>query len=163
MNPPHSSRDAHGPPEEQPADSRLTCRWCAQEHRVVSLAPRERAICVRCGATLARGSRFGADVPLAAAVTGLVLSIPALLLPIMTAAKLGSEHSAQLLSGVVALWHYGLPPIAVWVLICGTLVPISLLVMLIALLLPMRLGRWSQPLANRRFAHQLARWAMPEV
>lgn len=157
--PPTLTHDAEG----EPFDGRFICRWCGFEHRPIRLAPRERALCSRCGGTLAKGTRGGLDAPLAFVVTGLILAIPSVILPLVTASKLGNERDALLVSGVVALWTHGFHLLAIWVCICGTVAPLLLLGTLAAVLLPARLGRPLAPGLLTGLAHEIARWAMPEV
>jgi paraquat-inducible protein A len=147
-----------------PPSDLLPCRLCGYEHRPIPLGPGERALCVRCHAVLARGSRFGADAPLAFAITGLILALPATLLPFVTAGKFGSVRVGLLFTGVEGLWDHGMRWLSIWVFLCGGFGPILLLGVLIALLLPARLGRPELDSdVLRQTAHALAHWAMPEV
>jgi paraquat-inducible protein A len=137
---------------------------CGREHRPVPLAPGERALCVRCDTVLAQGSRLGPDTALAFTITGLLLAIPAAFQPFITAGKLGNERVGLLFTGVGGLWDNGMHLLAVWVLLCGALVPVALLVTLAGLLLPARFGRPPvQPELLSRAARALGHWAMPEV
>lgn len=142
----------------------LTCRLCGQEHQPISLAPGDRAHCVRCGTVLASRSRFGPDVATAFTVTGLILALPAMLLPFITASKLGRTRPGLLFTGVEGLWDHHMPLLAIWVCLCGAVVPLALLATLAGLLVPERLGR--PPLQSRLLwsaARALGHWAMPEV
>jgi paraquat-inducible protein A len=142
----------------------MTCRLCGCEHAVVALAPGQRATCTCCGATLARRSRFGLDAPLAFALTGLLLALPALTQPLLTVSKFGNTRAGLVVTGVAALWQHGMRLLAIWVLLCGTLAPVLLLGLLAALLLPQRLGLSSRAAPwLARAAHSLEYWAMPEV
>jgi paraquat-inducible protein A len=142
----------------------LTCPLCGQEHQSLALAAGERALCIRCETVLARGSRFGRDATLLYALTGLALAVPALLLPFITAGKFGQEQGGLLFTGVEGLWDNGMPFLAIWVLLCGALVPIALLAILAGGLLRTRLG-WSQRPSDflSRAAHAMGYWAIPEV
>lgn len=142
----------------------LTCPLCGQDHQPIPLAAGERALCIRCETVLARGSRFGADAALLYALTGLILAVPSLLLPFITAGKFGQEQGGLLLTGVEGLWANGMPVLAIWVLLCGTLVPIALLAILAGGLLRHRLG-WSRRPSEllSRAAHAMGYWAIPEV
>jgi len=119
---------------------------------------------VRCDTVLAHGSRLGPDAGLAFTLTGLLLAAPAAVLPFITAGKLGEKQTGRVFTGVEGLWHNGMHLLAVWVLLCGAIVPAALLTVLAGLLLPARLGR--PPLQGRllaRAARALSDWAMPEV
>lgn len=142
----------------------LICPLCGHEHQPIPLGSGQRALCVRCDAVLARGTRFGPDGTLGFTLTGLVLAVPALLLPFITAGKFGQERGGLLFTGVEGLWDNGMPLLAMWVLLCGAVVPIALLLILAGGLLRARLG-WSQrPSAwLSRAAHALGYWAIPEV
>lgn len=148
----------------RPSTAPLTCRLCGHEHQPISLAPGDRAYCVRCGTVLASRSRFGPDVAIAFTVTGLILALPAMLLPFITASKLGRTRPGLLFTGVEGLWSHNMPLLAIWVCLCGAVVPLALLATLAGLLVPERLG---QPPPQSRLlwstAHALAHWAMPEV
>jgi paraquat-inducible protein A len=144
--------------------TRLTCPLCGFEHQLISLGPGESALCRRCDTVLARGSRFGRDATLVFTLTGLILAIPALFLPFIGAGKFGQEHGGLLLTGVEGLWDNRMRLLAIWVLLCGTAVPVALLGILAGYLLPERLG-WAQNHAEilSRAAHAMAYWAIPEV
>ncbi|MEO7599680.1 MAG: paraquat-inducible protein A [Opitutus sp.] len=144
--------------------SQLACPLCGQVHRPTLLEPGQRALCVRCDAVLARGSRFGRDATLVFTLTGLILAVPALLLPFITAGKFGQSRGGLLITAVDGLWSNNMPVLGFWVLLCGAAVPILLLVILAVGLLPPRLG-WKQrphPLLSSA-AHALSYWAIPEV
>lgn len=147
-----------GPP------TRLTCRICGQVHHPAPLASGEKALCTRCGALLAVGPRFGPDSTFVFSVTGLILSVPASLLPFVGAGKLGDERMSRLFTGVGALWDNGMRGVAVLVLLCGGLLPFALLATLAVLHLPERLG-WrpgaTGPLL--RAARSMEHWSIPEV
>lgn len=144
--------------------ARLTCPLCGHAHQAVSLAPGDRALCFRCGTVMAHHSRFGSDAALVFALTGLILAPPALLLPFITAGKFGQERGGLLFTAVDGLWDNGMPFLAVWVLLCGAVVPILLLGILAGGVLRVRLG-WSQTPGEflSRAAHAMGYWAIPEV
>jgi paraquat-inducible protein A len=113
---------------------------------------------------LEKGGRLGPDTALVFSVTGLTLSVPALLLPFVSASTLGNERISFLFTGVESLWSGGMPSLSVLVFVCGWLLPFALLSAFAILRAPARLG-WQKsdlhPLS--RAARVLERWAIPEV
>jgi len=151
-------------PAQDSSRGGLVCRECGYEHTTVSLAPGDRALCVRCNSVLVKKSWFGHDATLAFTITGLLLILPSILLPFVTVSKLGNEHTSLLFTGVRVLWGDGLHLLAVWVLVCGGLAPIFLLLCLSGLLMPQRFG-WKPIEAPRLLwtSRAVAQWALPEV
>src|ERR1700722_12464944 len=96
-----------------PHYAHFVCHLCGQEHLPVRLKGREKALCMRCGAVIAKGARFGPDATLVFSVTGLILSVPAILLPFVSAGKLGNVRTSTLFSGVGAMWRDGMEWVAV--------------------------------------------------
>jgi paraquat-inducible protein A len=113
---------------------------------------------------VAKRGFLGADAALAFAITGLLLAVPAALLPWVTLGTLGTQRATSLGGAVEGLWHYGMRALAGWVFICGTLAPVLLLALLTAVLLRAKLRR--QPPGGgflERAANFVDNWAMPEV
>ncbi len=146
------------------APTDLICPLCGKAHRVPSLAPGERAHCVRCDTTLAQRAWLGGDASLAFTATGLLLAVPATLLPFVFVSKIGAEHVSYVFTGVRALWDENMRLLAVWILLCGGIVPLLLLCTLAGILVP---ARWRRPTPATALLMRAARafeeWAMPEV
>jgi paraquat-inducible protein A len=142
----------------------LTCHLCGLEHAPLRLDPGAKALCARCSTVMAQGRRPGPDAAFIFSATGLVLAIPAALLPFVSAGNLGDERVSFLFTGVARLWVGGMRPLAVLVLVCGGLLPLALLAILAILRAPTR-PSWGTaafgPLT--RAAHGLGHWAIPEV
>jgi paraquat-inducible protein A len=139
----------------------VCCSWCDQTHRAVALRAGERALCVQCGKTLAKGSVWGPHASLALSAAALAFAVPAVLLPFVTLSKFGNARKSGLLDAAGGLWHAGMPPLAAVVLFCGMVAPLLLLAFL---LVSRRIkhdgaktGRWT------KVVHLLQHWAMPEV
>lgn len=113
---------------------------------------------MRCASILLRGVRTGPDTALVFSLTGLVLALPAALLPFVSANLSGDERISLLFSGVGRLWDGGTRSLAILVFLCGGLLPLALLATLAGLHLRSRLGRLLLPVARA-----LEPWAIPEV
>ena len=124
----------------------------------------QRALCVRCGALLARPALFGRDAGLAFALAGLILLLPALWLPFATVSRVGPPRATTVLDGAWALWEHGMPFLAGWVALCGAAFPALLLLVLCGAWWAVR-RRTRGPGARALLAasHALQAWAMPEV
>ena len=142
----------------------ITCPLCGHEHQSVPLAPGEKAHCVRCDSVIATGSRLGPDAARVFGITGLVMAVPAAVLPFMSAGKLGNVRVCLLFTDFGALWDSGMRALAVLVLLCGGIIPVAFLFSLVALNAP-KLGRAvpGGPAAFSAWAHLLKHWAIPEV
>lgn len=142
----------------------LVCPRCGQAHRLPPLRPGETARCGRCDTTLLRGAWLGPEGALAFTLAGLIFAVPAVTTPLVEVSKWQAANASFAFSGVRALWEAGMHLLALWVFLCGLLVPLLLLGTLAGVLLPPRLG-WSAgaPSALLRLARALERWSMPEV
>ncbi|MDF2643447.1 MAG: pqiA2 [Pseudomonas sp.] len=137
------------------------CDWLMIKSPIVSGAS---ARCPRCGFELyshrPRMLRRGLALTLAA----LVLFIPANFLPLISLNLLGQRAQDSIWASVQALWHSGMPEIAVVVLLCGVLIPLLKLVCVWLVLLSIRFkhGR-RMGLALYRLYLGFREWGMLEV
>ena len=147
-----------------PVARTLACPLCGQLHERIKLRPGDTVKCVRCDAQLARGYASNWLVTLAWVLTGLILWVPANLLPIVAVAQFGQARESLLFTGAVILWEQGMPWVAALVVLCGSAGPLLLLLAFAALLVPIALGR---PTARLRFLVRWLRllelWSIPEV
>ncbi len=159
---------------------RVTCPVCARVHRVVPLRLGERALCVACGTTLPGGGSKGSR-GLCYTATALILAVPAVLFPVVSVDKFGAASASYLWTGAQALWNDGMPLLAVWVALCGIIIPLGLLVTLVLVsvtrLVAERAARAATPPGDAdaagldpqspflwaRLAHAFQHWSMPEV
>jgi len=142
----------------------LTCHTCSQ----VSLAPAgsQGASCPRCGSTLHPRKPRSLQRSLALLIAAAILYVPANLLPIMRTSTVGDEEDDTILSGVVALWEDGSPPLAVLVFCVSILIPSLKLISLGLLLLSTHRG-WHWRLHERAALYRLidfiGRWSMLDI
>lgn len=153
----------------------ISCPACGRVHHAVPLRFGERALCVDCDTTLPSASADGSR-GLCYTLTALILAVPAALFPIVSVNKFGAASSSYVWTGAQALWSDGMPLLAVWVALCGIVIPVALLIALMVVAVP----RWSgarvaggppadQPAGGNalewwaRLAHAFQHWSMPEV
>ena len=122
-------------------------------------------LCARCGAVLRRHRPNSIDRTLALVVAALLLFTLANAFPFLAMKSGGFVQETTLLSGVQELWRQGLRLLAALVFATCVLVPAAQLTGLVAILLPLRLGRRPPPGAARilRLVQAAAPWGMMEV
>lgn len=133
------------------------CHCCGLVHRVPALAVTEQAECVRCGSVIDSGRRSGAISAarcFAAALGGLSLYFPAVLLPILEIEQLGHHHAASLLGGTLDLIGNGNLLVGFIVLAFSIVLP---LVKLLALLELSYVGIAKR--RHRAWTYRLVEWA----
>jgi paraquat-inducible protein A len=107
---------------------------------------------------------MGTDTALVFSLTGLALAVPSVTLPFVSAGKLGAGRLSLLFTGVESLWDGGMRALAVLVILCGAVLPFTLLASLAVLHARSRMGwRNGDFRLLRRIARILEHWAIPEV
>jgi paraquat-inducible protein A len=147
-----------------PDEFSLQCPLCGQQHAARSLRRGQRALCVRCGATMMERGWTESRMAMAFALSGLFLALPALALPFVTLQQFGHVRTTHVTVGFTGLWAHGFSSLGAWVLLCGTLAPIGLLLLIVVILSTdgrAALQAWNRRL--RRLAAVVEYWAMPEV
>jgi paraquat-inducible protein A len=133
------------------------CHCCGLVHHIPKLEKNQQAICVRCSSVIDSGNRSGVQSAarcFAAALAGLMLYFPAILLPILEIERLGHHHQTSLLGGTLDLIWHGSLFVGFVVLVFSICLP---LVKLLALLELSYLG-----IARRRhraWTYRLVEWA----
>lgn len=146
-----------------PAQQR-TCVDCDLNQHVPPLEAGQSAQCVRCGAVLARRSRFGPDHCLAFALCALILYPVANGFHLLSLSLFGNAQTNLIWTGVTGLWQGGLHAVAVLVLFCVMVAPLALILSLLYLYIPRPSGRKPRYAeAVHRGLHVLDEWAMIDV
>lgn len=97
-------------------------------------------------------------------ITGLILYVPANILPVMTMTVVGDVEPLTVLGGVQELYDSGLAPIAAVVFLASIVVPFCKLAALSWLLLMHGQPQWRrQRGAIRRVVHLIGSWSMVDV
>lgn len=124
----------------------------------------EKAVCPRCGCLLHHPRRQSIERTLALSIAGLIVALPANLLPLIGISFLGHSQDGTLWSGVIALFKEDMWAVAILVFLSSVLFPLVniLLSLLISAHLYFqkpnkRLGAWMRCLQH------LEEWAMLEV
>jgi paraquat-inducible protein A len=155
--------DAIPTPRRAPGDraARVCCRGCGRLER-----GREGEPCPRCGHALHRRLPGSLQRTSALVLTGLLLYVPANILPVMTVRKLGRGEPNTILSGIIELARAHLWFLAVIVFVASFVVPALKLVSLSTMLVTTHFGaRWGLRGRTRllRLIDVIGRWSMLDV
>ena len=142
----------------------VSCHCC---HALVSHSVTDiNKHCPRCGDELHFRTPNSLEKSFALLLAGVVLYLPANLLPIMTTTQLGQTQSDTIMSGVLHLIHLGSWPIALVVFIASVVVPIAKIVVMAYLLHSARYGiqgKTKKRTAMYRLTEFIGRWSMVDV
>ena len=150
--------------EKMTAGHIMACHDCDLLHRLPAVADGMRASCCRCGAALARPKRNGLERALALAVTGLVLLLLANSFPFLGFKIQGQVRETLLLTGIRQLYLQDMQGVAVLVFITTVLAPLTQLLALVYILLPLKLNRRAPGMFQVfRWLRLIEPWSMMEV
>jgi paraquat-inducible protein A len=142
---------------------RIACPDCGLTQWLPAIATGEVAQCVQCAKVLTRRIRGGVDLPLALALTSLLLLIPANLAHLMSVSERGAQRENWLSTGVQMLWNGGFTFLAMLVGAFTIVIPFVYLALLVTVLGSIRFGD-SPPLGKLfRWTEYLRPWMMVEV
>ena len=97
-------------------------------------------------------------------LTGLILFVPAMVLPIMTLNTLGFEQSANILQWVSALFRTDFHIVGIVVLLTVVVVPLLKLLLLFYVSMAIRMkADWSNLGSTFRFYQRIDEWGMLEI
>ena len=145
-------------PETAAGHGLATCHWCDK------VQPVELGHCTRCHATLHLRKPHSLQRTWALTIAAIILYIPANLLPIMTADRIGGGESNTILGGVATFWAHHAYPIAIVVFTASVVIPVLKLLAIMALCLSAR--GCKQPRAMTRIyrlTELVGRWSMVDV
>ena len=145
-------------------DNLIACHECDTLFRKPRLVGRMVARCPRCGATLYRGVSRKLDTICAMTLAALITFVIAQAFPIVELETNGITSQTTLFGALVALWGEDMQIVAVMVFCSTILFPLTELVALLYVLIPLRAG-YVPPAFNRVLrAIQFVRpWGMIEV
>lgn len=145
-------------------DNLIACHECDTLFRKPRLVGRTVARCPRCGATLYRGVSRKLDSICAMTLAALITFIIAQAFPIVELETNGITSQTTLFGALIALWGEDMQIVAVMVFCSTILFPLTELVALLYVLIPLRAG-YVPPAFNQVLrAIQFVRpWGMIEV
>lgn len=120
--------------------------------------------CPRCDALLWDVSNHARDIDFAAAISGLLLFVPAVTLPILHFSMAGQHGSNSLIDGVWRLWQESEQLLAVLILLCSVVAPLVHMLLAATIGLCQRLQRYPNLYPQWLKWHNWMRsWSMLEV
>ncbi|MGF6756391.1 paraquat-inducible protein A [Paraburkholderia sp. GAS42] len=145
-------------------DHLIACHECDALFRKPRLDRRAMARCPRCKATLYRSASTRIDSIVAMTLAALITFLVAQAFPIVELETSGITSQTTLFGAIVALWNEDMQIVAVMVFCSTTLFPLTELLALLYVLVPVRAG-YVPPLFNLVLrAIQFVRpWGMIEV
>ncbi|QYX57216.1 paraquat-inducible protein A [Roseovarius sp. SCSIO 43702] len=142
----------------------IACPHCDAVYEVVEVAPRERAVCVRCHTVLIAPRRKAGKQIIALATAVLILIIAAMLLPFLSIDAGGLEHRASILT---TAFSFTGPLTLLSLVVLGFIVviPMLRLTLLVYVLGPVVQDRPPARYAAQAFrvSEALRPWSMAEV
>ncbi|MEO6786695.1 MAG: paraquat-inducible protein A [Chthoniobacteraceae bacterium] len=146
------------PPETAAARGLASCHSCGK------VQPLDQVRCVRCHATLHLRKPHSLQRTWALTLAAAILYLPANLLPIMKAERIGGDQQNTILGGVIMFWQHHAYPIAIVVFTASVVIPILKLLAIVSLCLSAK--RCTRPLAMTRvyrLTELVGRWSMVDV
>jgi paraquat-inducible protein A len=140
------------------------CPHCDKLLFVSRVAPGKTARCPRCDSRLYRGKRNSIDKTLALCISGLLLFLPAMLLPLFTFEVIGINIKANIFQAMGTILGKGYYFPAAMILLTSIIFPFSRLLLLFFVSLSLKIRRRTLflPLLFRLYIH-LEEWGMVDV
>ncbi|MGD9950782.1 MAG: paraquat-inducible protein A [Desulfobulbus sp.] len=142
----------------------MVCPSCSQILQPPQLHPNQVAHCPRCSRQLRRYKRHPIQKGVALSLTGLLLYLPANLLPLLTFSVLGIDSRSSIFQACLHMFASGQYFVGTIVALTTVVFPLLLLASLLLVTLGLAKGRKS-PLMPPLFRayHHLGEWAMLDV
>lgn len=119
------------------------------------------ALCPRCGCVIWEGRPDSALRGLTLSLCGLILFVPAMILPLMTMEKLGMKSAGNILQGIWSLWQGGHEPLSLLVLACAVIAPVTELSLTFLVCAYLGLHSWLKTPHKSRRRDALVRRELP--
>jgi len=150
--------------EQKDPEGLIACPECDLLVREIKTGPGVKCFCPRCRCILGHEKKDTVERTLILSLTGLILFIPAMILPIMTLDTLGLEQSADIIQGGKALFRSGFYIVGGIVLLTAAIIPLLNLLILFYVSLCVRIGVHPNNLIFVFRAYQrMDEWGMLEI
>jgi paraquat-inducible protein A len=137
------------------------CDLLIEKHHIL---PGSTAACPRCRTPIYEPKADTVNKTLAVVITGLILFVPAISLPILTMTILGKTSANTLVEGVIGMYLEGFYLVSFMVLAFSIVVPFLMLFVLLIVLLHVKFHFYSKYLPGLfRFFGRLDSWDTVEV
>ncbi len=140
------------------------CPGCDLLYNKVSVHQGKKIRCPRCGTTLYTHIKNSVNKTVALSLTGLLLFLPAMAMPIMTFTVMGLKGSGNVVDAMLSMFERGYLFVGFMVLLVSVLLPLVKLYLLFWVAFSLKIGRSTTKLPGifRAYKH-LAEWGMVEV
>ncbi|WP_028580292.1 paraquat-inducible protein A [Desulfogranum japonicum] len=150
--------------EQNHQQAAIICPHCSLPLYLVIPRPHHRLQCPRCAQTLYKYRRNSLEKTLAFSLTGLLLFIPAVSLPLLTLGVFGLSSTSSLAETVASLFAQQDYLIGTVVLCTAIIAPFTILIMLFLVSLGIIRNWPATPLTTLfRWYHHVNEWAMTDV
>jgi paraquat-inducible protein A len=140
------------------------CPECDLLLNLASPEPGDKAHCPRCGYLLQRPHKHSIERTLALSMAGLILMMPANVLPMIAIKLLGNSQEGNLWSGVFMLFKEEMWAVAVLVMLSSVLLPLVNMTLALVISLHLFINKSNKYLSfMMRWYQHLNEWAMIEV
>ena len=145
-------------------DNWIACKDCDLLLERVDTPVGDKALCPRCANSLYQPRDNSIEYTLALALTGLLMFLPANLLPVMSMDIIGQESSTTIYQGSLVLFQEGLYWTALLVFFASIAIPFCKLLLVLFISGSLHRERFSPLLPYAfRYYHYLDEWGMLEV
>lgn len=142
----------------------IACPECDLLMRGTKSGPGIKSLCPRCGYTVFHVKKNSVERTLALSLSGLILFVPAMVLPIMTLDTMGLQRTSNILQGIKALFLDDFHMVAIVVLLTAVIVPFLKHLLLFYVSAAIRIKPNVRNLALVfRFYRRLDQWGMLEI
>lgn len=142
----------------------IACPGCDLLLRKIKAVPGKKLFCPRCNTVLIHNKVHSITKVLAISISGLLVYIPAIFLPLLTLHSMGMTRNGSIFDAFLSFYHQKYYLVAVLVFITSVFFPLLNLSLLFSVSLQLRMRYYSRSLPFLfRTALHMDEWGMPDV